>query len=79
MINKDGAHPISNGLLATQVSALVKTVKTYEQYTIESAVEGSCDKAILALVNNPLVHSVLDGIKAFDKLLEAHKAYLSRF
>ncbi len=79
MIDIDGAHPISNGPLPKQVAALVKTVKTYEQYTIEAAIEGSRDKAILALVNNPLVHSVSDGIKAFDELLEAHKAYLNRF
>lgn len=79
IIDKDGAHPVINGPLPKQVASLVKMVKTYEEYTIEAAIEGSREKAILALVNNPLVHSVTDGISALDELIIAHKRYLDRF
>lgn len=79
VIDSRGAHPVANGDLPMQVSALVKSVKIYEQYTIEAAIAGSREKALLALLNNPLVHNISEGMKAFDELLEAHGDYLKNF
>jgi len=79
VISKKGAMPIENGPLPKQVAGLVKIVKIYEQYTIEAALSGSREKAILALVNNPLVRSMEQGRLAFEELLEAHRQYLPQF
>lgn len=79
IIDQYGAHPVHNGYLPKPVAALIKSVKTYEQYTIEAAMTGDRDMAILALVNNPLVHNVTEATKAFDELVVAHKEYLRQF
>lgn len=79
VINEFGATPVVNGPLPKAVASLVKQVKTYEQYTIEAAIKGDVDKAMLALLNNPLVKSMSDARRAFDELMLAHQQYLPQF
>ena len=76
IIDRKGASPVQNQALPISISGLIKSVKAYETYTIEAAVTGNRDKALLALLNNPLVHDISLGMKAFDELLVAHKEYL---
>lgn len=79
VINDLGATPVANGSLPKSVSQLIQQVKRYEEYTIEAALTGDVDAAMLALLNNPLVKSLSDGKKAFDELVLAHKEYLPQF
>ncbi|GKX31797.1 6-phospho-beta-glucosidase [Vallitalea longa] len=79
IVNNQGATPISNGYLPENISGLVKQVKIYEQLTIEAAVKGDRNKALLALVNNPLVSNIDKAESILAELLEAHKKYLPRF
>lgn len=79
VINRHGATPLSNGALPLQVSGLIKQVKIYEQYTIEAALTGSRDKAIIALMNNPLVHNAKDAKVVLEELIVAHSPYLDYF
>lgn len=79
IINEKGAIPIKNGRLPKQVAGLIHLVKSYEDYTIEAALTGDRDIALLALLNNPLVHSAKDVLLAFEELQEAHKLYLPKF
>jgi 6-phospho-beta-glucosidase len=79
IIDKNGATPIANGSLPKSIRSLVTQVKVYEEYTIEAAISGSRDSALLALLNNPLVHNMKEAKAAFDELCEAHKAYLPQF
>ena len=73
-IGRNGAAP-----LASDVLGLIGQVKAYEEYTIEAAITGDRNKALIALLNNPLIHDVRDAKGILNELLEAHRAYLPAF
>lgn len=79
IINQQGAVPIHIGSLPTTVRGIVEQVKAYEILTIKSAVTGDKTTALLALMNNPLIHDVEDAKNILDEILEAHKPYLHQF
>jgi 6-phospho-beta-glucosidase len=79
VITKDGPVPLTMGELPVPVRGLIQTIKSFEQMAIEAAVEGSREKAIVALTINPLVANDKVAIAIVDEMLEAHKAYLPRF
>lgn len=77
-ISKNGAAPLASDVPAS-VLGLIEQVKAYEEFTIEAAITGDRNKALIALLNNPLVHDVRDARGILNELLEAHKAYLPAF
>lgn len=79
IIGANGAMPISMGKLESYIKGLIQTVKSYEQLTVESAVEGNIVKAKQALLVHPLVgaKAVADGI--LEKILEENKEFLPQF
>ena len=79
MIGKEGAKPLANVDVPVEVLGLIEQVKAYEILTIEAAVTGDRRKALLALMNNPLVHDVKDARGILEDMLKAHEAYLPRF
>lgn len=79
VIGKDGAAPIGIVEAPLAVRGLICQVKAYEILAIEAAVEGNKDKALLALMNHPLVHDVKDAKGMLDEMLEAHREYLPAF
>lgn len=54
-------------------------MKAYEQLTIEAAVEGNYDKALMALTNNPLVPDIGRAKAILDELLAVNAPYLPQF
>lgn len=77
-IGRNGAAPLASDV-PSSVLGLIEQVKAYEEFTIEAAITGDRNKALIALLNNPLVHDVRDAKGILNELLEAHKAYLSAF
>lgn len=77
-IGRNGAAPLASDV-PSSVLGLIEQVKAYEEYTIEAAITGDRNKALIALLNNPLVHDVRDAKGILNELLEAHKAYLPAF
>lgn len=77
-IGRNGAAPLASDVPAS-VLGLVGQVKAYEEYTIEAAITGDRNKALIALLNNPLIHDVRDAKGILNELLEAHRAYLPAF
>lgn len=77
VVTNSGARPIVSGFLPAQVKGLVQSVKNYEQLTIEAVVEGSKDKALLALMSNPLVHGADIAKQILNDILDAHGEYVS--
>ena len=67
------------GEMPVPVRGLIQMIKSFEQMAIEAAVEGSREKAIVALTINPLVANDKVAVAIVDEMLEAHKAYLPRF
>jgi 6-phospho-beta-glucosidase len=61
------------------VWGLVCAVKNYERLTVEAAVSGCRDTALLALMAHPLVRDYDTACKLLPDLLVASKAYLPQF
>ncbi|MFD2211497.1 6-phospho-beta-glucosidase [Virgibacillus halophilus] len=79
VITKEGAIPLAVGDLPVAVNGLVQQIKSFERVTVEAAVTGDYDKALLAMTINPLVPSDTVAKEILDELLEAHKEYLPQF
>jgi len=79
IITANGPIPISVGKLPKAVNGLLQQIKSFEIAGCEAAVTGSYDKALLALMINPMVSSQKYAIEVLDELLEAHKEYLPQF
>ncbi|MGN0280071.1 MAG: 6-phospho-beta-glucosidase [Lachnospiraceae bacterium] len=79
VIGKEGAKPLADVDVPVEVLGLIEQVKAYEILTIEAAVTGDRRKALLALMNNPLVHDVKDARGILNDMIKAHEAYLPRF
>lgn len=79
VITKEGPIPLTIGELPISVNGLVQQIKSFERLTIEAAVEGDRDKALLALSINPLTPSDKIAKVVIDELMEAHQQYLPQF
>jgi 6-phospho-beta-glucosidase len=79
LVNRSGAHPLVIGEMPLSVRGLVQAVKVYEELTVEAAVTGSRQAALLALVAHPLVPTADVAEKLLERILEANRAYLPQF
>jgi 6-phospho-beta-glucosidase len=79
VITRYGPRPIQVGKLPIAVRGLITQIKSFEQLSVEAAVEGNYDKAILALAANPLTPDEGIAKKIVDELMVAHKNYLPQF
>jgi len=78
-IHADGPRPIAVQRIPPGVEGLITNVKAYERLTMEAALEGSREKALLALSIHPLVDSVDVAEQMLNEMLETNRAYLPRF
>lgn len=79
-ITKDG--PVPHKFIdefPIHIKGLINQIKQFEILGAEAAVEGNYEKALLAMVTNPLVVNDVEGHKLLDELLEAHREYLPKF
>lgn len=79
IITREGPIPITGGKLPKAACGLIQQIKSFEIAACEAAVTGDYDKALLAMMINPLVGSQSLAVKVMDELLETHKEYLPRF
>ncbi len=79
IVNKNGAIPISVGILPDSIRGLIQQVKAYETLTIEAAINGDYNQAFLALINNPLGGSINTTKKLLKDILDENKEYLPQF
>ena len=79
VITKEGPLPVTIGELPVAVRGLVQQIKSFEMLAVEAAVTGEYDKALLALVINPLVQSDKVAKIILDEMLEVNKKYLPQF
>lgn len=79
VITSDGPKPMAVGELPIAVQGLVQTIKSFERITIEAAISGDYNQALLALTINPLIGSDRLAKQILDEMLEAHKDYLPNF
>jgi 6-phospho-beta-glucosidase len=79
IVNAAGIRPLTFGSLPQSVWGLVCAVKNYETLTVEAAVEGSRDKALLALLAHPLIMDYDLAKPMLEDILEINKQYLPQF
>lgn len=79
IIDAAGAKPLAFGALAPAMHALTTQVKTYERLTIEAAVKGDRQAALLALIVNPLVGDARLAASLLEEVLTLNRAWLTRF
>lgn len=79
VITKRGPIPLNIGKLPVAINGLVQQIKSFERLVIEAAVEGSYEKAVLALTINPLTPNDVVAKTVINELIEAHKEYLPKF
>lgn len=79
VIGKDGARPLADMEVPAEILGLIEQVKAYEILAIKAAVTGDRRKALMALMNNPLVHDVKDVRGILEDMMKAHAAYLPQF
>lgn len=79
VIDGAGAHSLTAGHLPWAVRGLVQQVKAYEELTIEAAINGSEQTALLALLNNPLVPCWDTARELWGEIKAQHKEWLPQF
>ena len=76
LVDKNGVHPLSYGPLPVRISGLIQQVKAYETLTVEAAGEHSYNKAVLALLNHPLIHGYENAVNLVNELIAVHSGYV---
>jgi 6-phospho-beta-glucosidase len=79
LVDGRGARPLYQGPMPLAVRGLIQQVKAYEQLTIEAAITGNRDTALMALVNNPVVPSVGVAERLLADILRENRAELPAF
>ncbi|TAH73786.1 MAG: 6-phospho-beta-glucosidase [Anaerolineaceae bacterium] len=68
IISKNSVRPLTYGPLPPQIRGLICQIKAYESLTVEASMEKSKKKAILALMNNPLIHGYNNACKLVEEM-----------
>lgn len=79
VVDRAGAHPLQAPALPPLIRGLVAAVAAYEELAVEAALEGSYEKAWLALTAHPLVPSASIARSLCDAYLAAHREFLPQF
>ena len=69
-VSRHGVVPRPVGEIQEEIFGLVRQVKAYERLTIEAAVMHSRDKALMALMANPLVRTLPLARAVLNKLIQ---------
>ncbi|WP_432699423.1 6-phospho-beta-glucosidase [Kluyvera cryocrescens] len=79
MIDSLGAHPLAYGRLPTAIRGLIQSVKAFEELTVDAAITGNRQTALLALSVHPLVPSAEIAEKILTDYLAANRDYLPQY
>jgi 6-phospho-beta-glucosidase len=79
LVNASGIFPLRQPEIPRVMWGLISAVKTYEQYTVEAAVTGKRETALLALISHPLVGEYELAVPLLDEMLNANHAFLPQF
>jgi len=79
VVDASGVHGIGVGALPKGIAAMCQLQATIQELSVEAAVKGSHDKALQALLIDPIVNH-LDNAKAMlEELLRVHAPLLPQF
>lgn len=78
-VDRDGVHPHRFGEIPEMQKNLIRTVKHYENLTVEAIMEHNREKAVEALTVHPLVCSYALAAELVDKYAEKYKEYIGEW
>lgn len=79
VVGRQGALPLTVGVLPPEISGLIGQVKAYERLAAEAGAAGDRKKALLALANHPLVPSVTVAKQLLADILALNQPFLPQF
>jgi len=79
VVDKSGIHGLGVGSLPKAIANLCSTQGTTQEIAVEAAFEGSYEKALQALLIDPVVHDLEAAKATLDELLKAHAPLLPQF
>ncbi len=79
VVGADGVKGVQVGRLPAGIAALLATQAHVQDLVVEAAVHGSRERALQALLADPVVHSAEAAERTLDELLSVHAAYLPQF
>lgn len=78
-VNGAGIHPVHVGALPEPIAELLRREITAAQLCVDSAVEGSREKALQCLLLDPVITDIDTARKILDDYLTEYKEYLPQF
>lgn len=78
-VNGAGIHPLHVGALPGPVAELCRRELAVAQLCVDSAVEGSYDKALQCMLLDPLIHDLDLAKKILNDYLKTYKNHLKQF
>lgn len=76
VIDKDGAHPLPVPEIPPMQLNLIRTIKLYENLTVEAILEKNYEKAVKALTIHPLINSYPIAKSLVDTYQERYRGYI---
>jgi 6-phospho-beta-glucosidase len=76
MVDRQGIHPLPVGQVPEHQELLMRSVKYYENLAVQSILERSREKAVMALMIHPLVMSHSCAQVLVDEYLSAHRQFV---
>ena len=78
-VNGAGIHPVHVGALPEPIAELLRRETTAAQLCVDSAVEGSREKALQCLLLDPIIADIDTAKKILDDYLTEYKEYLPQY
>lgn len=79
IVNGAGIQPVHMGALPEPIAALLRREITTAQLCVDSVVDGSREKALQALLLDPVIPDISTAKKILDDYLTEYRAYLPQF
>ena len=79
VVDSKGIRPLPVGQIPEHQEILMRTVKYYENLAVQSILERSREKAIMALMVHPLVMSYSRANVLIDEYLAAHRSFVGEW
>jgi alpha-galactosidase/6-phospho-beta-glucosidase family protein len=79
IVDKNGIQPLPIGQIPEHQELLMRSVKHYENLAVQSILERSREKAVMALMIHPLVMSYSRATVLVDEYLSAHRQYVGEW
>jgi alpha-galactosidase len=78
-VNGGGIHPIHIGALPEPIAELCRRELMVVQLCVDSAIEGSYEKALQCLLLDPVINDIDTAKNILDDYLETYKLHLPQF